>query len=95
MKCCIMQHFILVFTVCQSTRSEVSGPQRVDGVSVLVHPFLCMLNMYDQLRHASLAKISCTGLYTLFCLCNKQWYRSDCTAAQSDQCHMLRSSFRI
>ena len=35
MKCCKMQHFIWVFTVCQSTCSGVSGLQGVNYIVLL------------------------------------------------------------
>ena len=37
MKCCNMQHFIWVFTVCQSTCLGVSGAQRVISVRYSFH----------------------------------------------------------
>ena len=36
MKCLLKQHFICVFTVCQSTHLGVSSPQRVDRVCAVV-----------------------------------------------------------
>ena len=40
MRCSIMWHFIRVFTVCKSTLLGDSSPQRVNGVSVRMMPFI-------------------------------------------------------
>ena len=46
MKCCIMQHFIWVFTVCQSTHLGVSFLQRVNPY--LSVPAFCQICCYRQ-----------------------------------------------
>ena len=46
MKCCIMGHFILVYTVCQSTCLGVSGLRRVNCLEFLNYSLFTIVFVY-------------------------------------------------